>query len=187
MPVPVVEWYMNGEQDPIQESQFVFYVNNRYLLISSLTAAQRNARFRCVVTNAYLGTNPQTSPTTYSVSGTIPTDELTLYSQPEVYTVELGAELTILYAASYRQAGSSLSALLVLICWPALPVQYRGNGLIGTLESFDTTGDLEISCVLSGAGSTVSLVHSVQVRGELYAFVEKSVCHAIYVRLVVAP
>lgn len=153
---------MNSETNPVQVNIGIRYVDNRYLFIKSLTVAQRNSQFYCVVANAYLGTNPQRSPTTYSLSSDIPADQLITYAQLESYTVELGSTLDVQHAIAYR--GSDTMVILSPICWTVPPVVYLGNGLTGIIYGHETPGDYEHSCAIQGVSDTLTL--QIQVKGE---------------------
>ena len=166
MPLPVIEWYRNNGDTPIFQS-----INDPYLYMHELTAAQRNSDYHCVVANAYLGTNPQRSPVTYSLSNLIPVDELITYVDMEnwVVTMELGSSIKAQYAVAVLEDVSLDVKISLFIREENIPpgVTISSNGLVFSIISVIQTPDdyeIPVSIVYSNGRSMVTL--QIQVRGE---------------------
>ncbi len=118
-PSPEVEWFMNNGSMKIEEvpeqNQLLFLEGGRYLFIRTLTVAQRSAFFHCEVVNAYLGTAPQRSPTTYYLSEDLPVDVLRVYRPVREVTAIPGQIVTVVYVAALATTGG-VEAPLVLSC-----------------------------------------------------------------------
>ena len=121
-PSPIVEWFMNNGTMPIpvteDENQVLYLDGGRYLFIRVLTAEQRSSFFHCEVANAYLGTMPQRSPTTYSLEEDLPLGMLQVYRPVQGMTVIQGRPAVVVYAAASRRL---LGASTIFLSCHSLP------------------------------------------------------------------
>ena len=166
MPLPVIEWYRNNGDTPIFQS-----INDPYLYMHELTAAQRNSDYHCVVANAYLGTNPQRSPVTYSLSNLIPVDELITYVDMEnwVVTMELGSSIIAQYAAAYLKDVGLKVGISLSISEENIPpgVTISFNGFVSSIISvIQTPDDYEIPVLIVYTHGRSMVTLQLQVRGE---------------------
>ena len=111
-PRPRIQWFMNNGTFPIAEEtdqdEVLFVEEGRFLFIRVLTVQQRNSSFHCKVVNAYLGTRPQRSPTTYTLDEDIPPNTLEIYIGDRSVTAIIGEPVRVVYAAAQSSNGRNL-------------------------------------------------------------------------------
>lgn len=171
MPVPEVVWYTSiGGGAPtivVQVSHRVaFLEGGRYLVIAALTAAHRNSNFFCEVRNAYLGSSPQMSPTTYTLSGDIPNNEYIVYKPVTQVTTTVGSTVMIAHAIARRSG--PMAVLLVIVCPASTAYTYSGSGVLGQFTGFLDTGVLNIPCAV---GSSELVIFSIVVAREYCMYI----------------
>ena len=117
-PRPQVQWVMNNvSTSPIDMTDNILFLEEgRFLYIRSLTSPQRGSFFHCEVVNAFLGTMPQRSPTTYTLEGDIPSDTLETYIGDRSVTAILGEPVEVVLVAA---AGDEMAQVL-LTCTQAV-------------------------------------------------------------------
>lgn len=177
MPIPEVTWYMNdgGGNVIVAITDAAAVVENRYLILGSLTATQRNANYFCVVSNAYLSTNPQTAPTTYSLSRVIPGSDfpesgVIVHKQVTQVTTTVGSIVPLVYPITFEEPPEFMP---VLVCRPTIPVKYSGNGLFGSVSGLQFTGVVNLPCYVG----TRFILFSYLVQRELLYVVHAASMH----------
>ena len=115
-PRPQVQWVMNNVTTIDMDDDILFLEEGRFLYIRSLTSQQRSSFFHCEVVNAFLGTMPQRSPTTYTLEGDIPPGTLETYIGDRSVTAMLGEPVEVVLVAA---AGDG-TAQVLLTCTQAV-------------------------------------------------------------------
>ena len=118
-PRPQVQWVMNNVTTIDMDGDILFLEEGRFLYIRSLTSQQRGSFFHCVVVNAFLGTMPQRSPTTYTLEGDIPPGILETYIGDRSVTAMLGEPVEVVLVAAAGRI-LDLTAQVLLTCTRAV-------------------------------------------------------------------
>ena len=118
-PRPQVQWVMNNVTTIDMTDDILFLEEGRFLYIRSLTSQQRGSFFHCEVVNAFLGTMPQRSPTTYTLDGDIPPGTLETYIGDRSVTAMLGEPVEVVLVAA-ADGTMDLTAQVLLTCTQAV-------------------------------------------------------------------
>ena len=114
-PSPQVQWVMNNVITIDVTDDILFLEEGRFLYIRSLTSQQRGSSFHCEVVNAFLGTMPQRSPTTYTLEGDIPSGILETYIGDRSVTAILGEPVEVVLVAA-ADGTLDQTAQVILTC-----------------------------------------------------------------------
>ena len=118
-PRPQVQWVMNNVTTIDMDDDILVLEGGRFLYIRSLTSQQRSSFFHCEVINAFLGTMPQRSPTTYTLDGDIPPGILETYIGDRSVTAMLGEPVKVVLVAA-ADGTMDLTAQVLLTCTQAV-------------------------------------------------------------------
>lgn len=157
-PVPRIEWFADDQK--IASSMIEYVDDGRYLYIQSLTEQQRNAQYHCEVANKYMYLRA-IAPTTYTLTGNIGMNYVTVYKALEPIFVSLGEteQTVVVYVAAVPRADGTAS-VLGISCPTDPNVIIVSNGSVITIQSRFTKSDsvesLDITCVLVGSPITPS-------------------------------
>ena len=163
-PRPRIQWFMNNGTFPIAEEtdqdEILFVENGRFLFIRVLTAQQRNSSFHCEVVNAFLGTRPQRSPTTYTLDGNIPPNRLEIYIGDRSVTAIIGEPVRVVYAA----ARSSNDADLVACPENTGVAIGVTSGVVVTFTVFDELRQpLNVNCSVLVDGTFTTVMYTLNI------------------------
>ena len=145
-PRPRIQWFMNNGTFPIAEEmdqdEVLFVEEGRFLFIRVLTAHQRNSSFHCEVVNAFLGTQPQRSPITYTLGGDIPPNDLEIYIGDRSVTAIIGEPVRVVYAAARSSPGTNH----VTCSYPGVEIVVTSGVVVTFTVSDELRQPLNLNC-----------------------------------------
>lgn len=174
-PAPDVVWHddLGSIAEVLTNNQIQYLEGGRYLLIRTLTNAQRARSYYCAVTNFLDGDGSHArAPTTYRLNRDIAKGGFILYHGLETQVSRVGETLTFTYAAARRgSTGHFVSYNIDCDSNHFISVVTRNAIilLVTLLEAAKTVSEVTFTCSLSGFGAVQNIIGSIRISSKNFA------------------
>ncbi len=170
-PPPTIEWRDNNgrivRNTPENQNlnQIFFTDQGRYLVITILTASQISQTYRCTATGLLLNNTMMVSPTRYTLSNSLPINELKVYREMGTVIGIVGDQDLNLYHIIASHDGTTAPGATLSRCFVVgrndITVTIF-NIVIARITSMITepvggNRNLEVSCTVIGAGVLLTI------------------------------